>query len=420
MDDQRKINKFLPVGILYFFFNSFLLPQGMLYTTILTPLFLIWLYRYPIFNYVWLFFIVSVPFMIVHLLNGVNFVYYFRSYFLLFSVFVFGMAFYQFLKNCKNLPSIFEALLIINIFLLGLAVIALPIPSLVDRFWYTSPITTGINESLRLKLLTYEPSYYSILFVPIAIYYYLKMLLIKAKGGFLIFFLVTLPLILSLSFGIIMGLILSICFLYLSDVRLFTLKRNFPKYLLSVFLLALFVFAMLVVFYPDNILFHRLSNVFIGKDTSFKGRTFDSFYLGWQIASYKSILFGSGPGQTKLLGLQLFIDFYETPTFTQDQVTIPNSLGDILATYGILGVVIKLMVEIYLFFKTKVYSNLYRLCLFLFVMIYQFTGSYITNIAEYVIWIMAFSSWIFTEFDKSKIFGKRLSPIDSTSPALTN
>ena len=201
--------------------------------------------------------------MIVHLLNGVDFVYYYRSYILLFSVFVFGMAFYQFLINCKELPSIFKNLLVLNIAFVGIAVIALAIPSLVDKFWYTSPITTGISNSLRLKLLTYEPSYYSILFVPIAIYYYLKMLLIRAKGGFLIFFLITLPLILSLSFGIIMGLILSICLLYLSDIRLFTLKRNFPTYLLSAFLLALFVFALLLVFYPNNILFHRMSNVFI-------------------------------------------------------------------------------------------------------------------------------------------------------------
>ena len=311
-------------------------------------------------------------------------------------------------------------MLVLNIAFVGIAVIALAIPSLVDKFWYTSPITTGISNSLRLKLLTYEPSYYSILFVPIAIYYYLKMLLIRAKGGFLIFFLITLPLILSLSFGIIMGLILSICLLYLSDIRLFTLKRNFPTYLLSAFLLALFVFALLLVFYPNNILFHRMSNVFIGRDTSFKGRTFDSFYLGWQLASQKSILFGIGPGQTKVLGLQLFMDFYETLNFTRDQVTIPNSLGDILATYGVLGVVMKLVVEIYLFFKSKVYSNLYRLCLFLFVMIYQFTGSYITNIAEYVIWIMAFSPWIFPEFDKNKIFEKSLSNGDSISPSMIN
>lgn len=51
-----------------------------------------------------------------------------------------------------------------------------------------------------------------------------------------------------------------------------------------------------------------------------------------------------------------------------------------------------LVFEWYLFFKTAVYKNYYRLALFIFVFIYQFTGSYITNIVEYVIWILAFSN----------------------------
>jgi hypothetical protein len=34
--------------------------------------------------------------------------------------------------------------------------------------------------------------------------------------------------------------------------------------------------------------------------------------------------------------------------------------------------------------------------------IYQFTGSYIYNIAEYAIWLLAFNN-VFEEFDKPKI-----------------
>jgi hypothetical protein len=48
-----------------------------------------------------------------------------------------------------------------------------------------------------------------------------------------------------------------------------------------------------------------------------------------------------------------------------------------------------------------VWRNYYRLLLFTFIFIYQFTGSFITNVAEYVIWIMAFTP-VFREFDKGK------------------
>ena len=158
---------------------------------------------------------------------------------------------------------------------------------------------------------------------------------------------------------------------------------------------------MLVKFYPDNPIFKRFANVFEGNDSSFKGRTTDSFFLGWKIASMKSILFGCGLGQIKELGLETFTNFYKHP-FTTNTINIPNSLGETLAMYGILGLFARLGIEIYLFFKARVYSNYYRIGLYLFVFIYQFTGSFLNNIAEYVLWILAFTPGFF-EFDKKAI-----------------
>jgi hypothetical protein len=167
---------------------------------------------------------------------------------------------------------------------------------------------------------------------------------------------------------------------------------------------------MLIVgalFFPDNVIFTRISNVFAGKDTSFKGRTFDSFYLGAEIAREKSLLFGVGPGQVKVLGLDNFINFYHYTNFTMEEVGIPNAVGDTLATFGIVGLLLRFCLEIYFFFSTKVMHNYYRLSLFLFVFIYQFTGSFLVNIAEYVIWLMAFHQGIFEEFDKTAFRSQR-------------
>ena len=74
-------------------------------------------------------------------------------------------------------------------------------------------------------------------------------------------------------------------------------------------------------------------------------------------------------------------------------VVIPNAVGDTLAAFGIFGIALRLVLQIVFFFQNQgAYSNYYRLALFLFIFIYQFTGSFITNIAEYVI----LRSWPFT------------------------
>ena len=398
-----RINKYLPLAVLYFFFNGFLLPHGLLYTTLLTPLFIIWLYRYPSFNLLHVFVIGSIPFILMHFINGVHILSYVKSYLLLFSVFIFSLAFHQFLKNAKSISSVFKSLVVINIFFVLIALIALTIPSVRNYFWYNNPITPGIDGMYRLRMLTYEPSYYSTLLLPIAFYYYLKMLFTDLPNKALVFFLVTFPLLLSLSFGVILGLILSLTFLFLSDIKLFTLKRKFPLYLIYTVIFLLMLLVLVLIFFPDNVIFLRIANVFSGKDISFRGRTFDSFYLAWKIAHQKSVLFGVGPGQTASIGLDFFKEFYNYTEFTESQIGIPNSLGDTLATFGILGVILKLGLEAYFFFKTRVYTNFYRLGLFIFIFIYQFTGSFITNIAEYIIWLLAFSPWLFKEFDKRNI-----------------
>ena len=402
MATNSSINKYLPIALLYFFFNSFLLPHGLLYTTILTPLLLIWLYKFPVFKFIKHFLLILLPFVIVHVLNGVDLFYYLRSFIVLFSAFVFSLCLYQFLTECKTLRLIYKDILLINAPLVCFALVMLFIPSLKSEFWYTNEITTGI-KSVRLQLFTYEPSYYSLLFVPIALYYYLKLLILKLPNPTTVFLLLTIPLLLSLSFGVILGIMLSLGITLLWGAGIFFSGKNFAAYFFIGFVILFMAIFILLQFFGDSVFVFRLANVFSGKDISFRGRTFDSFYLGWQIAGQKSIWFGCGFGQVKEIGTDIFNTFYNTGIYTTDNVGIPNSLGDTLATLGIAGVFLRLSLEVYFFFKTKVYSNYYRLSLFIFIFIYQFTGSFITNIAEYSIWIIAFHKNIFEEFDKVTI-----------------
>jgi hypothetical protein len=391
----------LPVALLYFFLNSFLLPSGLLYTAILTPLLLLWLYQYKTFKKIWLFFAFLIPFACIHFINGVEARYYSISSALLFTVFIFALCFYQFLKVCITLRSIFRKILIINFILVLIACVVFFIPSFRDIFWITSSVSSGLEKLPRLKMLTYEPSYYSILFVPIAIYYYLKMLFLKLPNAGLIAMMITLPLLLSFSMGVLLGIPLALAILLALNLKLFFLNKKILQYIFLIIFLIVILLIFLLLFYPDNALFIRVLNLIEGRDSSFRGRAFDSYKLAWEVASKKSILFGVGLGQVKFLGLELWRTFYQY-SFSINEIAIPCAFAETLAVFGIVGIILRIGIQIFFFFRTKVYTNYYRLALFIFIFIYQFTGSYIYNLAEYVIWILAFSP-VFEEFNKRKL-----------------
>jgi hypothetical protein len=399
IDHPLTMNKYLPVAVLYFFFNGFMLPQGLLYTTLLTPLFLLWLWRYPSFHYLLYFFLFTIPFAVIHFEQGVYTEYYIRSFAVLFTWFVFGLALYQFLKNCQSLRSIFRMLVLINFVFVIFACVAY-FSSLKDNFWLTTFVSRNLDQFPRLMMLTYEPSYYSTLLAPIAIYYYLKMIMRQLPNAQFYAILITLPLVLAFSMGILLGIPIALFILFLYRFpRIIKRLRN--QYIIFGTAIVLAVAIVLVfLFFPDNPLFVRISNLFKGYDSSFRGRTVEAYMLASKVAEQKSMIFGAGLGQVKVLGLDIWRTYY-VYNFSMNEVAIPCVMAETLAIYGIVGVVLRLGIEIFLFFKTKVYNNHYRFALFVFIFIYQFTGSYINNIAELTIWVLAFTN-TFEEFDRKR------------------
>lgn len=400
MNTNLQINRYLPVAFLYFFFNGLFLPVGLFYTSILCPLFIIWILKQKKGGLLIWFFVAATPYLCIHLLNGVVFKSYFTSFALLFTVYVFCVCYYLFLTSSNSVQTIFKQLTIWN-FLFTLIALLLFAAGVANDIWYEASISTGVELVFRLKMFTTEASVYALMLAPLALYYLLKVLLYRERNTFLILFMILIPLILTISFGVIMGLLLSIVFVYISDIKLLFVKKKFTRYLLVWVLIGFALLLFFIYFMPDNIIFKRIVNVFEGNDSSFKGRTTDSFYLGYMIADMKSVLFGAGPGQIKELGMALFTDFYKN-YFTKELITIPNVTGETIAIFGLAGLLLRFIVIIWLFFKTKVFNNYYRLALFIFIFIYQFTGSYITNIPEYLIWITAFTPG-FPEFSKKVI-----------------
>ena len=225
MANLIRINKYLPFAILYFFFNSVFLPLGLLYTSILTPFFLFWLYGQNKIQYGWVFFLITIPFACIHYLQGINAYYYLRSYILLFSTFVFVLALIRFLKVTHSLRTIFSLLLKINFFLVVIACIIFFIPQARGMMWSVYDVSTGLSKFPRLSLFTYEPSYYSTLLIPLAFYYYLKMIFFKYPNAGYVFFMVSFPLVISFSLGAILGIAISFGILFFSNIRSFFMKK---------------------------------------------------------------------------------------------------------------------------------------------------------------------------------------------------
>jgi hypothetical protein len=400
-----RINKFFPVVFIYFFINSFGLPFGLTYTALLSPLLYLWMIMTRKREVLWPFLLILLPVVLIHLAIGVDVKSYFVSVLNMTLVYIFCQAVYTFLIKCEQPGKIFHQLLVIN-FICCLVAIPLFFTPLYPVLWTKQFLTTGVTDFRRLSLLTYEPSYYALLFTPLFFFFLLQLLFFRNTiNGWLLLAMLLLPLALSFSLGVISAIAVAIVVTVALHYKKFLHNKRFINLLAISGIAVVGVLVVGFVFFPGNILFVRLDNVITGKDPSGKGRTFEAFWLADQLLAQKSYWWGIGPGQIKILGFDLIRDFYGYGRDTT-RVAIPNAAAETLAIFGWVGFSLRILTECLLFVYTKVWRNYYRLLLFVFVFIYQFTGSFITNIAEYVIWIMAFTA-VFKEYDVEKAEGRR-------------
>ncbi|MER3498947.1 MAG: hypothetical protein C4308_10105 [Chitinophagaceae bacterium] len=392
-----KFNRYLPFAVIFFFVNSLGLPFGLTYTALLAPLFYVWILWVGKKEVLLPFIALIAPFVIAHLVfTDVDQKAYIISFTNLVLVYIFCQAFFTFLLRCNDPEKIFRWVLYFN-FLLCLVAIALYFTPWYKVMWMENPFTTGIDAFRRLKLFTYEASYYATLFTPVFLFFLFRYLLkLNQIPKLLLFVMLFLPYLLSFSFGVISCVMLSLFFTWLIHFRTLTAKR---RVLNSAVYFVLFTAAALLlafVFFSENAIFIRVENVLQGQDLSGKGRTEDAFILAKKLLEHGNKYWGIGLGQIKIAGENVIRDYYFYPE--DYSITIPNAMAETLAIFGWIGFFLRLFIEIFFFFYTKTWRNYYRLSLFIFMFIYQFTGSFITNVAEYVIWIIAFTPAFF-EFE---------------------
>lgn len=396
------INKYFPFAVLYFFLNSLGLPFGLTYTALLAPFFYWWILYVRKKEVLLPFLFCLFPFVFIHInLVGVDTKSYITSLVNYTAVYIFCQAFYTFLKTCKEPELIFRRILVIN-FVLCLIAIPFYFTPYSYFFWIKQPLTEGINDFERLRLFTYEASYYASLLVPLFFFFFLEIVFRQNKmNAWRLMILLLLPYVLSFSIGVISCIFLSVMIVFLFYFsRLITHKRVLNLVALTAMIMIPSV-VLLFVFFPDNTLFVRLQNIVAGHDKSGKGRTFEAFYLAMKILSLKSSVWGIGLGQIKIIGTDVIRGFYFYPM--DYRIAIPNVTAETLTLFGWTGILIRFFAEIFLFVYTQVWKNYYRFFLFVFIFIYQFTGSFTTNIAEYVIWILAFTE-VFPQFKVNPVF----------------
>lgn len=281
------------------------------------------------------------PFTIAHAINGFDVFYYIRSVILLFTVYIFSYTFYVFINMYPKLEAFFKNLLITN-FILTILACLLFFTLFKDLFWMTHDVlTANITNFPRLSMFTYEPSVYALLLVPIIFFYLLKFILQPtSKKNIATICMVLLPLGLSFSLGVISAIIISVIIFFVINI----LKSQIKKGIINSFFTCLVAIVLLMVlffiFYRDNPLFIRIENVIQGTDSSGRGRTSDAFLLAYTIAELKSIWWGVGLGQVKIVGYEPVMAFYNYPT-VEIPISIANAVGDTLATFGITGLIIR-------------------------------------------------------------------------------
>jgi hypothetical protein len=376
--------------------NSVGLPFGLTYMVLLAPLLYVWMLLTRKRDILFPFIAVLLPFLITQILMvGVDMKTYFLSSLNIFMVYIFCQAVYTFLTRCSDPEKVFRYILIVN-FALCLIAIPLYFTSYSSLFWVEQNITEGVSFK-RLKLLTYEPSYYALLFTPFFFFYLLAYFFKLAKiRSYLLFPMLFLPFVLSFSIGVMSSIIVALLLTWVFYfVRLTKIKRVFNA-IIYAGLTGVTSAAILFVVNKDNIIFSRIRNILNGEDTSGNGRTVDAFILAQKLLKEKSEYWGVGLGQIKLVGQDIIRGYYLY--YWDYVVAIPNAAAETLAIFGWVGFSLRMLLELFFFFHTRVWSNYYRLLLFLFIFVYQFTGSFITNGAEYVIWILAFTN-TFKQFD---------------------
>ena len=372
-----RFHKYLPLALIYFFINvPPFFPSGLLVTRILSPAFYFWLLlkhrRFVIEGFL----VVMFPFAFANAIQGMKISDFVPSFLLFFTVYITVYTFAVAVNEMRNLDHLIRTLIWLNL-ILAIIGLAVRFTHYVTFMWMTPEDSS--STTLRFKGFTSEPSLYSTLLTPLFLYSY--WLVARKRNWYTVclFLATSLPLLMSLSYGTIGGLTISLLTVYLVGGRGFTRY----KWILAIGVVAAVGYLALP---SSNPIKARVVNMITGNDGSEQIRTSASYLAAYGEAKSKDIWFGAGLGETKDIGRT-----YMNWDISSSNPHLASAIAETFGEMGILGLALRFFLEFFFFFRTKPYKDPYRLSLFIWIFVFQFGGSFKDNLGEYVIWILAFS-----------------------------
>lgn len=377
--------------IVFFILNAAFLPPPLLWINFLSIFYFFKVLNSKSFFTLIGFILLLSMFSVIHFYNGVHTESYINSSLIYILVAYTTLAVRQYLLNNPiKFDQFYREMVKYNfiLFTVGLILFYFEIPSKIFVVY-----SYGGDELPRMRGLMYEPSYYAFFLTPWIAYALFKNIQRKGSKSELTYFIfLIIPFVSTASIGVLSALLLSLIIVgALRSISYLKLNRKI------VFFTTTFVFILtiLILSYPQAIL-SRAGSILSGEDGSANQRTIQSLDVSYQIMKEKSTLFGIGSGQIKITGKDIFNNYFNYQEYNVPR--IPNAVGETMTTFGFVGLAIRLIIELFIFVRFKVYNNNYLLTVFLFLFIYQFTGSFITSTIEYVFWALI-TTPVFREFN---------------------
>jgi hypothetical protein len=394
-------NFIIGLFVFLFFFNRVGLPFGLSFDMILAPFFLYTIFKE--FNQSTLYKAIGIllVFGIIHAFLGVNYTAFFVSNVVFLALIIGVICFYQ---RAKQIDYFEEIILRITQLNVVFTIIALATLFFLKStyLWYLVPYTSNAEALPRLKLFTEEASHYSFLLLPV-FYFWLYQLLVQFNWrtfGYLMSIIISL--ILSFSLGVLSIIAITLILVLVLYSRSILSHQRYRKFLLILLFILVTIGFLITIVFPINPLTIRINNLINGQDTSGRGRTYESFEIAWRVLQLNYPLIGIGLGQFKLIGRDVLLFYYKYHTIPA-VVRLPNALAETLVSYGVLGAVLRIFLQIYWGIKAAIFQNVFQTSLFIALFIYQFTGGFLFHSFEYYYWILAFIP-VFKSFDKQQFF----------------
>lgn len=394
-------NFIIGLFVFLFFFNRVGLPFGISFDMLLAPFLVYFIFKENAQSLLYKAVGVLLVFGVIHLVSGVYFTAFVVSNLVFITLVIAVVAFYQRTKHIDFFDEIILRITQLNSVLTILALFLLFFLKS-TYLWYLVPYTSNAEALPRLKLFTEEASHYSFLLLPI-FYYWLYQWLVQFNWrtfGYLTTIIISL--ILSFSLGVLSVIALTLFILILIYCRSILQLSRYRQLLFIGLIAIVSIGGFVYYFFPINPLTIRMNNLMNGLDTSGRGRTYESFEIAWRVLQLNYPLTGIGLGQFKFIGRDVLLHYYKYHTIPS-VVRLPNALAETLVSFGVLGVFIRVFIQIYWAFKRRIVNNLFQISLFISLFIYQFTGGFLMHSFEYYYWILVVVP-IFKTFDKQQIF----------------